>query len=76
MLLVLGQLDTARVIWEEGVSIKKRSPSNWPEGKPVGHVLDWRLMYKGPAYGGQCPPWQVVLGVQESRPSKPKVASQ
>lgn len=37
---VFCQLDTARVMWEEGMSIKKRPPSNWPEGKPVGHFLD------------------------------------
>lgn len=40
VMFVFCQLDTARVIWEEGVSIKKRPPANWPEGKPVGNVLD------------------------------------
>lgn len=36
----------ARVIWEEGTSVKKMSPSDWP--KSMGHFLDQWLIWETP----------------------------
>ena len=33
-------LTQAGVIWEDGTSIEKMSPSDWPVGRSMGHFLD------------------------------------
>jgi hypothetical protein len=37
LLFCFYQLDTARVIWEEGISFEKMVPSDWLVDNPVGH---------------------------------------
>ena len=55
--VVVVQLDTARVLQEEGTSTEKMPPPDWPMGKPVRHFLNWRWMWVCPAHCRCCHPW-------------------
>lgn len=50
--LVFVNCTQIRVNWKEETSTDKLLPSNWP----VGHFLNWWLMWKSPA-SGWCHPW-------------------
>lgn len=41
------------------------SPSDCPMSTSVGHFLDWRLIWEGPAHCGHCHPWARSPGLNK-----------